>query len=144
MTHKLGLVTLSVAVLAACLLFAMKDQVRRLEGDLDELREAVRAEQVALGRLKTEWAMLNQPGRIARLASTYVGLQPAQPGQIVRIEDIPLRADLDLAGRSLQVVLPSGQGAPLRLKPRPSLLSHPGLGISAGGAHSLNAESDSE
>jgi hypothetical protein len=122
----------------------MKDQVRRLEGDLDELREAVRAEQVALGRLKTEWAMLNQPGRVARLASTYIGLRPAQPGQIVRIEDIPLRADLDLAGRSLQVVLPSGQGASLRLKPRPSLLSHPGLGISPGGAHSLNAESDSE
>lgn len=140
MTHKLGLVILSVAVLAACLLFAMKDQVRRLEGDLDELREAVRAEQVALGRLKTEWAMLNQPGRIARLASTYVGLQPAQPGQIVRIEDIPLRADLDLAGRSLQVVLPSGQGASLRLKPQPSLLSHPGLGV----AHGLTAESDSE
>jgi cell division protein FtsL len=144
MTHKLGLVTLSVAVLAACLLFAMKDQVRRLEGDLDELREAVRAEQVALGRLKTEWAMLNQPGRIARLASAYVGLQPAQPGQIVPIEDIPLRADLELAGRSIQVVLPSGQEASLRLKPRASLLSHPGLGLAPDGAPGLNVVSDSE
>jgi cell division protein FtsL len=144
MTHKLGLVALSIAVIAACILFAMKDQVRRLEGDLDELREAVRAEQVALGRLKTEWAMLNQPGRIARLASTYVGLQPAQPSQIVRIDDIPMRADLELAGRSLQVVLPSGQGASLRLKPRPSLLSHPGLGVAVDGPIRLNAESDSE
>lgn len=127
MTVKLGLASLGVAVLAACALFAMKDQVRRLEGELRDLRQAMADEAVAIGRLETEWAILNQPGRIARLASAHVGLLPAQPGQIVRIDDIPLRSELELARRSLQVVLPSGEATSLRLKPRPRLFDHPGL-----------------
>jgi len=127
MTVKLGLISLTAAVLAAFALFAMKDQVRRLEGELHDLREAVRDEQDAIDRLETEWAVLNHPGRVARLAAEHVGLQPAQPGQIVRIDDIPLRSELELGSRSLQVVLPSGEGTLLRLKPRPRLLGHPGL-----------------
>jgi hypothetical protein len=127
MTLKLGLVSLSIALIAACVLFAMKVQVRRLEGELDDLRDAVRAEQVALGRLRTEWAILNQPGRLARLAAAHVGLQPAKPGQIVRIENIPLRSELEQGSRSLQVVLPSGGSGSLRLKPRARLFHHPGL-----------------
>ena len=127
MTVKLGLTSLSIAVLAACALFAMKDQVRRLEGELHDLRRAVDDERVAIDRLETEWAILNQPGRIARLASAYVGLQPAKPGQIVQIDDIPLRSELELGSRPLQVVLPSGEAASLRLKPRARLFHHPGL-----------------
>ena len=127
MTMKLGLASLSIAVLAACALFAMKDQVRRLEGELHDLQEAVRDEGGAIARLKTEWAILNHPGRIARLAAAHVGLQPAQPGQIVQIDDVPLRRELALGSRSLQVVLPSGEATSLRLKPRPRLFNHPGL-----------------
>lgn len=127
MTLKLGLASLSIAVIGACALFAMKDQVRRLEGDLKNLQTAVRAEQMAVGRLKTEWAILNQPGRIGRLATAHVGLQPAQPGQIMRIGDIPLRSEIELDSRRLSVVLPSGEAASLRLKPRPRLSNHPGL-----------------
>ncbi len=127
MTVKLGLASLSIAVLAACALFAMKDQVRRLEGELHDLRAAVRDEEDAIDRLETEWAVLNHPGRIARLAAAHVGLQPAQPGQIVRIDDIPLRSELELDSRSLQVLLPSGEATSLRLKPRARLFNHPGL-----------------
>ena len=124
---KLGLASLSIAVLAACALFAMKDQVRRLEGELHDLRDAIQSEQVAIDRLETEWAVLNQPGRIARLAAAHVGLEPAKPGQIARIDDIPLRSELEQSSGPLQVVLPSGEAAALRLKPRARLLNHPGL-----------------
>ena len=127
MSVKLGLASLSIAVLAACALFAMKDQVRRLEGELHELRDAIQSEQVAIDRLETEWAVLNQPGRIARLAADHVGLQPAKPGQIVQIDDIPLRSELEQSSGPLQVVLPSGEATALRLKPRAGLLDHPGL-----------------
>jgi hypothetical protein len=127
MSVKLGLASLSIAVLAACALFAMKDQVRRLEGELYDLRDAVQSERVAIDRLETEWAILNQPGRIARLAAAHVGLQPAKPGQIVQIDDIPLRSELEQSSRPLQVVLPSGEATALRLKPRAGLLNHPGL-----------------
>jgi hypothetical protein len=124
---KLGLASLSIAVLAACALFAMKDQVRRLEGELHDLRDAIQSEQVAIDRLETEWAVLNQPGRIARLAAAHVGLEPAKPGQIARIDDIPLRSELEQSSGPLQVVLPSGEATALRLKPRARLLNHPGL-----------------
>ena len=127
MTLKLGVASIAIAVIGGCVLFAMKDQVRRLEGDLQSLHRAVRSEQIAVGRLKTEWAILNQPGRIGRLATAHVGLQPAQPGQIVRIGDIPLRTEMELDSRRLQVVLPSGEEASLRLKPRQQLFHHPGL-----------------
>jgi hypothetical protein len=128
MTVKLGLASLSIAVVAACVLFAMKDQVRRLEGELRDLRAALRDEEVAIDRFETEWAILNQPGRIARLASEHLDLRPAMPGQIARIEDIPLRSELALGSRSLQVVLPSGEATSLRLKPHAGMLNHPGLG----------------
>ncbi len=104
----------------------MKDQVRRLEGELDDLQPRCATSEVAIARLKTEWAILNQPGRLARLASAHVGLQPAKPGQIARIGDIPLRSELELGSRSLQVVLPSGEAASLRLKPRARLLAPSG------------------
>ncbi|MEM7026115.1 MAG: cell division protein FtsL [Pseudomonadota bacterium] len=127
MMFKFGIASLSIAVLAACGLFAMKDQVRRLEGELDRMQTEIRDERIAISRLKTEWAMLNQPGRIDRLATTHLGLKPAKPGQIVQITDIPLRSEIELGNRPLSVVLPSGEEGLLRLKPSARLLLHPGL-----------------
>jgi hypothetical protein len=100
----------------------MKDQVQRREAELRGLEVAIAAERAALGRLRAEWAMLNQPSRIARLAAAYLELQPALPGQIVTVEDIPLRLDLELAERRLMARLPSGGEVPLRLKPAERLV----------------------
>ncbi len=123
---RLGFLSLALALLAAFGLLVMKDQVQRREDELHGLKVAIAAERGTLGRLRAEWAMLNQPGRIARLAADHLELQPAQPGQIVGIEAIPLRADLELGRRQLSALLPSGVEVPLRLKP-PQLLSLPGL-----------------
>ena len=114
---KLGIVGLMLAVLAAAGLYTMKDRVQHRERELRGLHVAIAAERLTLDRLRAEWAMLNQPGRIARLAAAYLELQPARPGQIVRVEAIPLRADLENAERQLIARLPSGVDVPLRLKP---------------------------
>ena len=124
MIMKLGFASLAIALLAACGLYLLKDQVQRRERELQRLESAIAAERGALSRLRAEWAMLNQPGRIARLARDHLALQPAQPGQIVPIEAIPLRADLELGKRRLTALLPSGVEVPLRLKP-PELMSLP-------------------
>jgi cell division protein FtsL len=123
---RVGVLSLAIALLAAFGLFILKDQVQRREDELHGLQVAIAAERAALNRLRAEWAMLNQPSRIARLAADHLELQPAQPGQIVAIEAIPLRADLELGNRQLTAMLPSGVEVPLRLKP-PQLLSLPGL-----------------
>jgi len=121
MTARFGIVALCLAVLAAAGVFATKDQVRRLERDLRQVRAAMATERNALNRLRTEWAMLNEPGRLARLASVHLKLQPAHPGQILRVTDIPLRVDLELGRQPLRAVLPSGAEVTLRFKPRPRL-----------------------
>jgi hypothetical protein len=123
---RLALISLALALLAASGLYTIKDRVQRREAELRGLEVAIAAERAALGRLRAEWAMLNQPGRVARLAAVYLELQPALPNQIVRIDDIPLRLDLELARRRLTARLPSGGEVPLRLKPA-ERLALPGL-----------------
>lgn len=124
---KLGIIGLALALLAAAGLYTMKDQVQHRERELRGLHVAISAERLALDRLRAEWAMLNQPGRIARLAAAYLELQPARPDQIVRVEAIPLRADLENGNRRMIVRLPSGVDVPLRLKPA-ARLSAPAAG----------------
>jgi hypothetical protein len=117
MMLRLGIGSLILAVIAACALYLTKDTVRRLEGELRQLQAELAEERVAASRLRTEWAMLNQPARLARLASAHLLLQPAQPGQLVDIEDVPLRVDLEWDDRELPAMLPSGAEVVLRFKP---------------------------
>jgi len=124
---KLGIIGVALALLAAAGLYTMKDQVQHRERELRGLHVAISAERLALDRLRAEWAMLNQPGRIARLAAAYLELQPARPDQIVGVEAIPLRADLENDNRRLIARLPSGVDVPLRLKPA-ARLSAPAVG----------------
>ena len=132
MTLRLTILGLLSAVLAACGVYALKYEVQRLEGELQGLRRSVAAEHNALVRLRAEWAALNQPARLARLASDHLGLEPARPGQISAIDDIPLRIDLELTELRLQARLPSGGEVPLRLKPRQlSMRNHPAFGRGA-------------
>lgn len=118
MSVRLALGGLVIALLAACGLYVMKDRVNRLEGELARQLALVAAEQSRVHRLRAELAMLEQPGRIARLAAEHLDLRPAQPTQIMAIADLPRRADLEFAERALRVLLPSGAEVDLRLKPR--------------------------
>ena len=118
MSTKLALAGLLIALVAACGLYIMKDRVKQLEGELARQHALVAAEQSRLHRLRAEWAMLEQPGRIARLAAAHLDLRPAHPTQIMTIADLPRRADLQLAERPLRALLPSGAEVELRLKPR--------------------------
>jgi cell division protein FtsL len=117
MSSRLGLVGLVIALVAACGLYIMKDRVSRLERELKRQQTLVATEQDRLHRLRAEWAMLEQPSRIARLATEHLDLRPAQPTQIMTMADLPWRADLQPAERRLRALLPSGAEVDLRLKP---------------------------
>jgi hypothetical protein len=95
----------------------MKERVNRLEGELGHQRAVIAVEQSRLHRLRAEWATLEQPGRIARLAAAHLHLRPAQPTQIMTIADLPRRGDAQQAGQPLRALLPSGAEVELRLKP---------------------------
>jgi cell division protein FtsL len=132
MSTRLALGGLIIALVAACGLYIMKERVNRLEGELRRQQAMIAAEQSRLHRLRAEWATLEQPGRIARLAAAHLELRPADPTQIMTIADLPRRADLQDTERQLRALLPSGAEAVLRLKPR--RLSLP-LGSMAEAAH---------
>jgi cell division protein FtsL len=118
MSARLALGGLAIALVAACGLYVMKDRVNRLEGELRRQQALIAAEQSRLHRLRAELAMLEQPGRLARLAAAHLELRPAQPTQLMTIADLPRRADLQVAERPLRALLPSGAEVVLRLKPR--------------------------
>lgn len=92
---KLGFVSLTIAVLAACGVYALKHQVQGLEKDLQRVERAAEKEAIEIARLRAEWATLSQPGRLARLATKHLDLQPATPRQMASIDDVPLRDDLN-------------------------------------------------
>lgn len=107
----------ALLLLAATGLYLLKDRVQELERELRATRVAIQTEHGRLDRLRAEWAMLNQPGRLARLAEAHLDLQPAEPTQVVEIGDLPYRDELLLSGRAWLARLPSGADVPLRLKP---------------------------
>lgn len=114
---RMAFLGFGLLIAAATGLYLLKDRVQEVERELRATRVAIQAEHGRIDRLRTEWAMLNQPGRLARLAAAHLDLVPAHPGQIVDIADIPFRTDLGLGKREWQVVLPSGAEVPLRFKP---------------------------
>jgi cell division protein FtsL len=119
MSGKLALGGLALALFAACGLYLMKERVNRLEGELRHQQAVIAAEQSRVHRLRTEWATVGQPGRIARLAAAHLNLRPARPTQIMTIADLPRREDLrDAEQQHLRALLPSGAEVELRLKPR--------------------------
>jgi cell division protein FtsL len=91
---RLGVFCLTIAILAACGVYSLKHRVQGLERDLARVERMVEEEKIQIRRLRAEWATLSRPERLARLTEAHLELQPARPGQIVSIADIPLREDL--------------------------------------------------
>ncbi len=66
-----------LSIFAGVSMFAVKHQVRSLEGDLRRLERAIVAEQEAIHVLAAEWSYLNQPARLDELGRRLIGLAPA-------------------------------------------------------------------
>ncbi len=92
---RLGLFTLTVAILAACGVYGLKHRVQGLEQGLLKVERMIEEQHFEIRRLKAEWATLSRPERLARLTEAHLDLQPTGPRQIVSVADIPLRDDLD-------------------------------------------------
>lgn len=57
-----------------------------LEYDISRLERSIRACQKQNKELETEATFLARDERVEMLARTYLGLRPAVPGQIIRVE----------------------------------------------------------
>jgi|GEM_PF-6005594 len=77
---------------AQAFLFHISYQVRELEGTLGEVRQQIVAEREALTVLGADWALLNDPSRLLRLAHKHLPLQPTAGVQLANFERVPFPA----------------------------------------------------
>lgn len=115
--NRPGLLLTLLVLALACAVYALKASVRTLEYEIRRTERQIAIERIEIGRLRTEWAFLNRPDRLERLAERHLGLAPPDPMRIVAFADIPFRTDLRQGRRSWLATLPSGAVATLRLKP---------------------------
>lgn len=85
------LLWLALAIIAGGGLFHVSYRVQSLEEELTQANRDVLREQETIHLLHAEWSYLNEPTRLAELTRRHLALAPLSSGQMVRIEDLPLR-----------------------------------------------------
>ena len=82
---------LIVAGAVALGLYQVKYKVQRLEEELQQVRNDIRQDRVALHVLEAEWAYLNRPERLQRLASKHLDMGPSGAQQVAAVTALPPR-----------------------------------------------------
>jgi hypothetical protein len=111
----IGRGTLLSFVLAAVTGYGMYQltyDVVGLEEELGERNRQILARQEAIHVLNAEWAYLNQPGRLQRLADRYLDLRPLSVNQVVPVSALVIVKDPAPRSASTAVRMP---------KPKPVL-----------------------
>lgn len=78
-------------------LFSVKYQVHDLEAEHKRLVEELDEERRALHVLRAEWANLNDPVRLKKLAEQYLGMAAMRPDQVMDMDGLktlPLRENV--------------------------------------------------
>ena len=82
---------LIVAGAVALGLYQVKYEVQRLEEELQQVRNDIRQDRVALHVLEAEWAYLNRPERLQRLAAKHLDMGPSGARQVAAVTALPPR-----------------------------------------------------
>ncbi len=93
MRRALTLVSALALMLAASTANRVKIETRELERRVGRLTEEVRQRRAAVATLNAEWAYLNRPERLLRLASAFgdeLELKPRRPDSFARMDEIPI------------------------------------------------------
>ena len=78
-----------VIVVASFMLYQLKYHVQALERQVAQTSHQLEAEKEALHVSAAEWAYLNRPERLERLAQQYLGEDALTVSQIASTQDIP-------------------------------------------------------
>jgi cell division protein FtsL len=88
-------------VALAYVIYQVKYEARALDERIVVLHKEIEEERDALAVARAEWSLLNRPERIERLAKKYLELVPANPQQLVILDEVTER---DLARGGAPVV----------------------------------------
>ena len=82
---------LAAALGAGLYLYQEKHRAQLLDRDIAHAVKQAEQSRERIGLLKAEWAALNEPARLAGLATQHLQLQPLQPAQFAKLEDLRSR-----------------------------------------------------
>jgi hypothetical protein len=85
-----------VATGLGLVLFNVKHQVQTQERRLMSVQKDIQSTKEAMHVLRAEWAYLNEPLRLQKLALKYTPLRSTEASQIVRFEKLPERTQTQL------------------------------------------------
>lgn len=91
MMRPMTCLSLVAALGAGLYLYQEKHNAHLLDRDIDQTMKQADQARDRIGLLKAEWALLNEPERLQSLANEHLQLQPLQPTQFARLEDLPSR-----------------------------------------------------
>lgn len=95
MFRTTDIVLIAVMVSAAALTYKIKREAEEQQTVVHRLQAQINAEEDTIDLLKADWSLLTQPSRLQKLAEIYksqLALEPVDPHQIVKLDDIPIRA----------------------------------------------------
>ena len=88
-----ALLCFSLAAVTGYGMYQLTYDVIAMEGELAQRNRQILARQEAIHVLKAEWAYLNEPGRLQRLADRHLDLQPLSATQVVAMSALMAAAD---------------------------------------------------
>ncbi|MBR0651622.1 hypothetical protein GXW78_18275, partial [Roseomonas terrae] len=91
MIRPLTLVTLCAAAGAGLYLYQVKHSVAQLDRQLREVNRQTEQARERTQVLRAEWALLNEPDRLRRVAQRHLSLEAMTPTQFVRQSDLDRR-----------------------------------------------------
>lgn len=91
MMRLVNILVIAALIAAASTVYKIKFDSTLQAEKAAKLRKELRHERNAIARLRAEWARLDTPSRIQRLADRYLTLQPVKPTQFDEFNDLPPR-----------------------------------------------------
>jgi hypothetical protein len=91
MTRPLTCLTLIAAAGAGLYLYQEKHRAQMLDREINRVVHATEQTRERTGMMRAEWALLNEPDRLAGLAAQHLSLQPVTPSQFVQLADLSTR-----------------------------------------------------
>jgi hypothetical protein len=108
------MVLIAVMVSAAAFTYKIKQGAEIEAASLRKIERQIRFEEDSIDLLKADWSLLTQPERLQRLAEAHqaeLQLQPVDPRQFAKLEDIAKRPPgiRDIIGQSIDLIA-GGEG----------------------------------
>lgn len=110
------LLLILLVLLAVVAVYRLELAMVKVQDELDGLRTERRQLEGEIASLRASLAWLSRPGRLSALAAD-LGMVPVDARRLVDQRWLQRRDELELAGRSFPVPLPSGHVAWLRARP---------------------------